>query len=395
MRSFVNRQVAALPPSGIRRFFDLIASSTDIISLGVGEPDFSTPWHIRAAAIRSLERGRTSYTSNWGLLELRQAIRDHLEAWQGLTYDPEGEILVTVGVAEAIDLALRAVVEPGDEVLIPEPCFVSYAPCAALAGGRPVAVPLRAAEGFKLTPERLLEHITSRSKVLMLAFPANPTGAVMNAAELAAVARIAVEHDLLVISDEIYGEMTYEGEHRSIAAMPGMRERTVLLNGVSKAYAMTGWRIGYACGPRDVLAAMVKIHQYTIMCPPITGQIAAIEALRHGSAERERMVAEYDRRRRLMVDGFRRIGLPCVEPKGAFYIFPSVAETGLDDTTFAVRLLEEEKVAVIPGSAFGAAGAGHVRCTYAAPTEQLAEALRRLDRFVARLHESRPRAMAR
>lgn len=395
MRSFVNRQVAALPPSGIRKFFDLVARSTGIISLGVGEPDFTTPWHIREAAIYSLERGRTSYTSNWGLLELRQAIRDHLAAWQGLDYDPEGEILITVGVAEAIDLALRAVLEPGDEVLIPEPCFVSYSPCAALAGGRPVPVPLRAEEGFRLTPERLLAHITGRSKVLMLAFPANPTGVVMTADELAAIARIAVEHDLLVISDEIYGEMTYEGEHRSIATLPGMRERTILLNGVSKAYAMTGWRIGYACGPGDVLAAMMKIHQFTIMCPPITGQIAAIEALRHGSAERDRMVASYNRRRRLMIDGFQRIGLPCVEPKGAFYIFPSVAETGLDDNTFAVRLLEEEKVAVVPGSAFGAAGAGHVRCSYAASVENLTEALRRIDRFVARLQESRPRILAR
>ncbi|MFZ5817935.1 MAG: aminotransferase class I/II-fold pyridoxal phosphate-dependent enzyme [Bacillota bacterium] len=385
MRSFVNRQVAALPPSGIRKFFDLVAQTKGIISLGVGEPDFTTPWHIREAAIYSLERGRTTYTSNWGLLELRQAIRDYLFGWQGLKYDPQSEILITVGVAEAIDLAMRAVLEPGDEVLIPEPCFVSYLPCATLAGGKPVTIPLRAEDQFKLTPERLRAHITPRSKVLLLGFPNNPTGAVMSELELQAIARVAIEHDLLVVSDEIYGEMTYQGRHRSIAALPGMRERTVLLHGFSKAYAMTGWRIGYACGPAEVLGAMMKIHQYTIMCPPITGQLAALEALRRGAAARDEMIAEYDRRRRLMVDGFRRIGLPCFEPGGAFYIFPSVAETGLDEMTFSVRLLEEEKVAVVPGSAFGPSGAGHIRCSYAASTENLTEALRRIGRFVARL----------
>lgn len=385
MRNFVSQQVAQLPPSGIRKFFDLVAQSRGIISLGVGEPDFTTPWHIREAAIYSLERGRTSYTSNWGLLELRQAVRDYMRDWQGITYDPESQILITVGVAEAIDLALRAVLEPGDEVLIPEPCFVSYAPCAKLAGGTVVPVPLRFEDEFKLTPERLQAYLTPRSKVLVLAFPANPTGAIMTETELAAIARVAIEHDLLVVSDEIYGEMTYEGQHRSIAALPGMQERTLLLNGFSKAYAMTGWRIGYACGPADILAAMMKIHQFTIMCPPVMGQWAAVEALRHGAKERDRMIAEYNRRRRLMVDGFRRMGLPCFEPKGAFYIFPSIAETGLDDNAFALRLLEEEKVAVVPGSAFGAAGAGHIRCSYAASVENLTEALRRIDRFVSRL----------
>lgn len=385
MRNFVSQQVAALPPSGIRKFFDLVAQSKGIISLGVGEPDFTTPWHIREAAIYSLERGRTSYTSNWGLLELRQAVRDYIYGWQGLTYSPESQILITVGVAEAIDLALRAVLEPGDEVLIPEPCFVSYSPCAKLAGGTVVPVPLRFEDEFKLTPELLRAQITPKSKVLMLAFPANPTGAIMTEAELAAVAEVAIEHDLLVISDEIYGEMTYAGTHRSIAALPGMQERTLLLHGFSKAYAMTGWRIGYACGPADILAAMMKIHQFTIMCPSIMGQWAAVEALRHGAAERDKMVAEYNRRRRLMVDGFQRIGLPCFEPKGAFYIFPSVAGTGLDDNEFAIRLLEEEKVAVVPGSAFGTAGVGHIRCSYASSVENLTEALRRIDRFVSRL----------
>ncbi|MFZ5823844.1 MAG: pyridoxal phosphate-dependent aminotransferase, partial [Bacillota bacterium] len=313
-----------------------------------------------------------------------QAIRDYLFGWQGLRYDPTSEILITVGVAEAIDLVMRAVLEPGDEVLIPEPCFVSYVPCATLAGGRPVTIPLRAADAFKLTPELLETYITPRSKVLLMGFPANPTGAVMTEAELQAIAELAIKHDLLVVSDEIYGEMTYEGRHRSIAALPGMRERTVLLHGFSKAYAMTGWRIGYACGPSEIIGAMMKIHQYTIMCAPITGQVAALEALRRGAAPRDAMVAEYNRRRRLMVDGLRQAGLDCFEPQGAFYIFPSIAETGMDDMTFAIRLLEEEKVAVVPGSAFGPSGAGHVRCSYASSTANLTEALRRIGRFVAR-----------
>ncbi len=388
MRSFVNARVAALPPSGIRKFFDLVAQTKGIISLGVGEPDFSTPWHVREAAIYSLERGRTTYTSNWGLLELRQAISEYLEAWQGLRYDPASQILVTVGVAEAIDLAMRTVLEPGDEVLIPEPCFVSYVPCAVMAGGKAVTIPLRAEDEFKLTPELLRSHITPKTKVLFIGFPNNPTGAVMSAEELDEIARIAVEHDLLVISDEIYGEMTYGGQHRSIAALPGMQERTLLLHGFSKAYAMTGWRIGYACGPREIVAEMMKIHQYTIMCAPIMGQLAALEALRRGAAERDRMIAEYDRRRRLMLTGFRQMGLPCFEPRGAFYIFPSVAPTGLSDEEFALRLLEEEKVAVVPGSAFGASGAGHVRCSYAASTENLTEALKRIARFVKRYSPS-------
>ncbi|HEY3368125.1 MAG TPA: aminotransferase class I/II-fold pyridoxal phosphate-dependent enzyme [Symbiobacteriaceae bacterium] len=390
MRSFVSQKVAAIPPSGIRKFFDLVAQSRGIISLGVGEPDFVTPWHIRESAIYSLERGRTTYTSNWGLLELRQAVSHHLAAWQGLSYDPEFEVLITVGVAEGIDLAMRAVLEPGDEVLVVEPCFVSYAPCAALAGGTVVPVETRLEDEFKLTPEILKRKITPRSKVLMMGFPSNPTGAVMTEQELAAIAEIAIEHDLLVVTDEIYGDLTYEGTHRSIGTLPGMRERTILLNGFSKAYAMTGWRIGYACGPADILAAMMKIHQFAIMCPPITGQYAALEALQRGATERDKMVAAYDQRRRLMVEGFRQIGLPCFEPKGAFYIFPSIAPTGMTEEEFAYGLLEEEKVAVVPGSAFGASGKGHIRCAYAASTEKLTEALRRIGAFTERHAQQTP-----
>jgi aminotransferase len=384
VRSFVNREMEALPPSGIRKFFDLVAQSRGIISLGVGEPDFTTPWHIRESAIYSLERGRTTYTSNWGMPELREAVSRHLENWQGLRYNPANEILITVGVAEAIDLVMRTVLEPGDEILIPEPCFVSYVPCAVMAGGKAVTVPLQAEDDFKLTPDLLRRYMTPKSKVLFLAYPSNPTGAVMTAEELEGVAQVAREHDLLVVSDEIYGDMTYGGSHRSIAALPGMQERTVLLNGFSKAYAMTGWRIGYACGPAEILGLMMKIHQYTIMCAPIMGQIAALEALKAGAAARDKMVAEYDRRRKLMYTGFRKMGLPVFEPRGAFYIFPSIEPTGLDDETFALRLLEEEKVAVVPGSAFGPSGKGHVRCSYASSVENLTEALTRIGRFVER-----------
>ncbi|HLN61544.1 MAG TPA: aminotransferase class I/II-fold pyridoxal phosphate-dependent enzyme [Symbiobacteriaceae bacterium] len=384
MRSFVNPAMAALPPSGIRKFFDLVAQSRGIISLGVGEPDFTTPWHIRESAIYALERGRTTYTSNWGMPELREAISRHLEAWQGLRYNPADQILVTVGVAEAIDLTMRAVLEPGDEILIPEPCFVSYVPCAVMAGGKAVTIPLRAEDDFKLTPELLRQYITPKTKVLFIGFPANPTGAVMTAAELEAVAQVVREHDLLVITDEIYGDLSYGQPHQSIAALPGMKERTVLLNGFSKAYAMTGWRIGYACGPAEILGLMMKIHQYTIMCPSIMGQIAAMEALKNGAAERDKMVAEYDRRRKLMYSGFTKMGLPCFEPKGAFYIFPSIAPTGMDDETFALKLLEEEKVAVVPGSAFGSSGKGHIRCSYATSVANLTEALKRIGSFVER-----------
>jgi len=384
VRSFVNRQVAALPPSGIRKFFDLVQQSKGIISLGVGEPDFTTPWHVREAAIYSLEKGKTSYTSNWGMPELREAVATHLENWQGLKYDPTNQILITVGAAEGVDLAMRAVLEPGDEILIPEPSFVSYVPCAKMAGGHVVTIPLRAEDDFKLTPELLRQYITPRTKVLFISFPSNPTGAVMTKDELEEIAKIAIEHDLMVFSDEIYGEMTYGGEHYSICRFPGMQERTILLNGMSKAYAMTGWRIGYACGPEDVIAQMMKIHQFAIMCAPTAGQIAAIEALKNGYPERDKMIQEYDRRRKVMYKGFTEMGLPCFEPRGAFYIFPSIAPTGMNEEEFALKLLEEEKVAVVPGSAFGEAGKNHIRCSYASSMENLQESLRRIGKFVER-----------
>lgn len=382
---FLAPTVRDLPPSGIRRFFDLVAQTRGIISLGVGEPDFVTPWHVREAAIFAIERGYTTYTSNWGLADLREAIAGYWEEWQGIRYDPNREVLVTVGVAEAIDLAMRAVLAPGDEVLIPEPCFVSYTACARLAGGVPVPVPTRPEEGFRLDPRELRKRITPRTKAMLIGFPSNPTGAVLSREELLAVAQVAEDHDLLVMSDEIYGELTYEGEHVSFAALPGMQQRTILLGGFSKANAMTGWRLGYACGPAPILEAMFKIHQYTIMCAPILSQLAALEALKRGRSEVERMKAEYNRRRQLMVQGFRDMGLPVVEPKGAFYIFPSVAGTGLTDEEFALRLLEEEKVAVVPGRAFGAAGEGCIRCSYAASVEKLTTALERIGRFVERL----------
>lgn len=384
-QDFIAETVSNLPPSGIRRFFDLVAGSKGIISLGVGEPDFATPWRIREAGIYSLERGYTTYTSNMGMPELRQAIADYLSDWLGISYDPVSEVLVTVGASEGIDIALRALLDPGDEVLIPEPCFVSYGPCTTLAGGRPVYIPLSADDDFRLGAAALRRHITPRSKVLLLGFPNNPTGAVMTRADLEAVAEVVVEHDLFVVSDEIYGELSYGEPHASFAALPGMRERTVFLSGFSKAYAMTGWRLGYACGPEPVIAAMNKIHQYAIMCAPVMAQMAAIEALQNGAADRERMWTEYDRRRRLMLKGFHDMGLPCFEPRGAFYIFPSIAPTGLDSETFAMRLLEEEKVAVVPGGAFGPSGEGFVRCSYAASVENLTEALARIGRLVRRL----------
>jgi len=384
VRSFVNRHVAALPPSGIRKFFDLVSQSKGIISLGVGEPDFTTPWHIREAAIYSLEKGKTAYTSNWGMPDLREAVSRHLEDWQGLKYDPAKEILITVGAAEGVDLAMRAVLEPGDEILICEPCFVSYVPCAKMAGAHVVTVPLRAEDDFKLTPALLRQYLTPKTKALFISYPSNPTGAVMTKAELEEIAKIAIEADILVITDEIYGEMTYGGEHYSIARFPGMQERTILLNGMSKAYAMTGWRIGYACGPDEIIGQMMKIHQFAIMCAPTVGQIAALEALKNGKPERDKMIQEYDRRRKVMYKGFTEMGLPCFEPRGAFYIFPSIEPTGMNEEEFAMKLLEEEKVAVVPGSAFGESGKGHVRCSYASSMENLQESLRRIGKFVER-----------
>ena len=378
----VSPLVRSIPPSGIRRFFDIVAEMKGVISLGVGEPDFVTPWHIRESCVHGLQRGYTSYTSNYGLLELRQEITQMIETDYGVSYNPKCEALVTVGVSEALDLAMRAILSPGDEVLVPEPCYVSYKACVTLAGGVPVSVCCTREHEFRVTVDQLAASLTPRTKALLIGYPNNPTGAVMPREQLADIARFAEEHDLIVISDEIYANLTYDGEHTCFSSLPGMRDRTILLNGFSKAYAMTGWRIGYALGNEDFIAAMTKIHQFTMLCAPITAQIAAIEALKQGRPSRERMVAEYDKRRRLMVEGFRNMGLDCFEPKGAFYVFPSIQNTGLTSLEFAEKLLQAEKVALVPGDAFGACGEGYVRCSYAASSKNLAEALDRIARFV-------------
>jgi len=391
---FLTPTIKDLPPSGIRRFFDLVAETKGVISLGVGEPDFVTPWHIREASIHSLGLGYTSYTSNQGMPELRREIAGYLTRYQ-LEYDWSREIMVTVGASEGIDLALRAVLEPGDEVLIPDPTYVSYSPCTILAGGKPVMVPTTARENFKLKPEALKKQLTERSKVLLMCYPNNPTGAVMSKEDLLLIAKIAEEHDLLVIADEIYAELNYNGGHTSFASLPGMKERTILVSGFSKAFAMTGWRVGYACAPQELIEAMVKIHQYTILCAPIMSQTAALEALKNGREETEEMSRQYNQRRRLVYSRLLEMGLECFEPKGAFYIFPSVAVTGMDGEQFAQRLLEEEKVAVVPGSAFGSQGESHVRISYAASLEQLNQALDRIERFVARYFPSTAQAAAR
>lgn len=378
------QRVAAMPPSGIRRFFDIAATMPQVISLGIGEPDFDTPAPIMAAARRALDAGATHYTPNAGLLPLRRALSEHLARLYGVTYDPESEILVTVGVSEALYLAVTAVLDPGDEVIVPTPCFVSYQPEVILAGGRPVPLPLRAEDDFAPHPAALEAAITPRTRALLLNYPHNPTGALPTRAALAAVAEVAARHDLIVISDEIYDRLTYGRPHVCLAALPGMRERTLLLGGFSKAYAMTGWRIGYVAGPRDLMTGLAKIHQYTIMCAPTLAQHAALAALQEGDEAVEAMRAEYDRRRRLMLEGLRSIGLPTVEPHGAFYLFPEVRGLGLDDETFAWQLLEEEQVAVVPGSAFGPGGEGFVRCSYATAYERLEQALERIARFVQR-----------
>ena len=374
--------VRSIPPSGIRRFFDIVAEMSGVISLGVGEPDFVTPWHIRESCVHGLQRGYTSYTSNYGLLELRQEITRMIETDYGVTYNPKCEALVTVGVSEALDLAMRAILSPGDEVLVPEPCYVSYQACVTLAGGTPVSVSCTRENEFRVTVDQLAAAVTPRTKALLIGYPNNPTGAVMPREALAAIAQFAEQHDLIVISDEIYANLTYDGEHTCFASLPGMRDRTILLNGFSKAYAMTGWRIGYALGNEDFIAAMTKIHQFTMLCAPITAQIAAVEALQQGRPSRERMVAEYDKRRRLMVEGFRNMGLDCFEPKGAFYVFPSIQNTGLTSLEFAEKLLHAEKIALVPGNAFGACGEGYIRCSYAASSKNLSEALDRIARFV-------------
>ncbi len=381
----LSQKVAQIPPSGIRKFFDLLASIEDVISLGVGEPDFVTPWHIREAGIYSLEKGRTSYTSNYGLLDLRFELARHLERRYGVDYDPKDELLITVGVSEAMDLAMRAILDPGDEVIVPDPTYVSYVPCTVLAGGVPVPVPTRQEEDFQLSPAEVAARITPRTKAIILAYPNNPTGAVMDRPGLEEIAHLAEAHDLLVISDEIYDRLVYGVEHVCFAALPGMRERTILLGGLSKAYAMTGWRIGFAAAPQDIMEAMVKVHQYTIMCAPTVSQYAALEALKNGEAAVLEMLEEYDRRRRVIVRGLNEIGLSCFEPRGAFYAFPSIRATGLSGEEFAQRLLVEEKVAVVPGNAFGQCGEGHVRCCYATSMDNIERALERIGRFVGRV----------
>ena len=377
-------QVEAVPPSGIRKFFDIAAEMEDVISLGVGEPDFVTPWTIRESCIYGLEQGRTSYTGNRGLPELLEEIARHKKEQHGLDYDPKTDVLVTVGVSEALDLALRALLSPGDEVLIPEPCYVSYKACTTLAGGVAVPVPARIENEFRITAEDLEAHVTPRTRVLLIGYPNNPTGAVMRREHLAELADFAEAHDLLVISDEIYGDLTYGGEpHVSFASLPGMQERTLLLDGFSKAYAMTGWRIGYALGAPEIIAAMTKIHQYTMLCAPITAQLAAVEALRRGAKYRDKMVAEYDMRRGFIYQGLTKLGLSCFEPKGAFYIFPDVSSTGLSSEDFAEKLLMSEHVALVPGTAFGDCGKGYVRCSYATSLDKIDEALARIGNFLA------------
>lgn len=375
--------VQSIKPSGIRKFFDIAAKMEDVISLGVGEPDFVTPWPIRESCVYGLEQGYTSYTANRGLPELREEIARRYADVYETHYDAATDILVTVGVSEALDLAMRALLAPGDEVLIPEPCYVSYQACTILAGGVPVAVPAKQENEFRITPAELEEHVTPRTKVLLIGYPNNPTGAIMTREDLLAIADFAQKHDLIVISDEIYGDLTYGGEaHICFSSLPHMQERTLLLNGFSKAYAMTGWRIGYALGAPEIIAAMTKIHQYTMLCAPITAQLAAIEALRHGEKYMKKMVAEYDRRRRLIYEGFMKMGLNCFEPKGAFYIFPDITSTGYTSEEFAEKLLEAEHVALVPGSAFGDCGEGHVRCSYATSVDKISEALARIENFV-------------
>lgn len=381
----LSEAVLSVPASGIRRFFDLVSEMEDVISLGVGEPDYVTPWRVREAAIWALERGYTNYTSNYGLIELRRAISRTLHQRYGVRYDPACEVLVTVGVSEALDTAFRALLNPGDEVLIPEPCYVSYGPCVRFAGGCPVPVPTRAESGFRVAADEIARRITPRTKAVLLSYPSNPTGATMTREGLQAVVDLAAAHDLYLVSDEIYDRLSYDAPHTSVAALPGAAERTILLNGFSKSYAMTGWRIGYACAPAPVIEMMMKIHQYTMLCAPITAQMAAVEALRSAERDTEEMARDYDRRRRLFVTGLNELGLDCPLPGGAFYAFPSIARTGLSSEAFAERLLHEQRVLVVPGDVFGPGGVGHVRCCYATATDKLSEALVRIGRFLESL----------
>lgn len=389
MRNPLSETIVGIKPSGIRKFFDIVSEMKDAISLGVGEPDFETPWHIRDEGIKSLEKGKTFYTSNSGLLELRQEMCNYLKRRYDITYRAREEVLVTVGGSEAIDIALRAMVDPGDEVLIPQPSYVSYEPCAVLAGAKPIIIELKHENQFRLTAEELEAAITDKTKILILPFPNNPTGAIMERADLEAIAKVIEKHDLFVVSDEIYSELCYTEKHVSIVNIPGMRERTILINGFSKSYAMTGWRLGYACGPEEIIAQMTKIHQFCIMCAPTTAQYAAIEALKNGDDDVAMMRESYDQRRRFLVHAFKQMGLECFEPFGAFYIFPCIKEFGMTSDEFANRFLQEEKVAVVPGTAFGECGEGFIRISYAYSMERLKEAIGRLERFVARLREEK------
>ena len=384
----LNETVTSLKPSGIRKFFDLVAEMDDVISLGVGEPDFDTPWHIRDEGIYSLEQGKTFYTSSSGLKELSTEICNYHKRTQGITYNPLNEVLVTVGGSEAIDIGLRAMINSGDEVIIPQPAYVSYYPCTLLAGAKPVTISLKAENDFRLTSEELINAITPKTKILILPFPNNPTGAIMEKEDLEKIAKICIEKDIYVMSDEIYGALTYRGKHVSIASIDGMKERTILIDGFSKAYAMTGWRLGYACGPAEIIKQMTKIHQFAIMCAPTTSQYAAIEAIKNGDDDVRLMRGAYNQRRRFLMNAFKEMKLECFEPFGAFYVFPSIKEFGMTSEEFATKFLNDEKVAVVPGSAFGESGEGFLRISYAYSIENLKEAMTRLARFIEKLRNS-------
>ncbi|MCR5002578.1 MAG: aminotransferase class I/II-fold pyridoxal phosphate-dependent enzyme [Lachnospiraceae bacterium] len=387
MRNPLSETITGIKPSGIRKFFDIASEMKDVISLGVGEPDFDTPWHIRDEGIYSLEKGRTFYTSNSGLLELRQEICRYIERRCGITYDPKTQVIITVGGSEAIDIAMRAMIDPGDEVLIPQPSYVSYEPCAILAGAKPVIIELKNENEFKLTKQELLDAITDKTKILVMPFPNNPTGAMMARDELEDIAKVCVDKDIFVLSDEIYSELTYSGDHCSIASLPGMQERTILINGFSKGYAMTGWRLGYACGPKEIIQQMTKIHQFCIMCAPTTSQYAAIEALRNGDKDVAMMRESYDQRRRFLMNAFKEMGLPCFEPYGAFYVFPCIREFGMTSEEFAFALLDAKKLAVVPGSAFGDSGEGFIRISYAYSIDKLKVAMGKLAEYVEELRK--------
>ncbi|HAV00014.1 MAG TPA: pyridoxal phosphate-dependent aminotransferase [Lachnospiraceae bacterium] len=389
MRNPLSEKITGIKPSGIRKFFDIASERKDVISLGVGEPDFDTPWHIREEGIWSLEQGRTFYTSNSGLMELRQEISNYIGRKIGVNYDPKKEIIITVGGSEAIDIGFRAMIDPGDEVLVPQPSYVSYEPCAFLADAKPVIIELKNENEFRLTPEELEEAITDRTKILVLPYPNNPTGAIMERGDLEKIVDICIKNDIFVMSDEIYSELTYGTEHVSIASFPGMKERTILINGFSKAFAMTGWRLGYACGPEEIIAQMTKIHQFAIMCAPTTSQYAAVEALKNGDADVDMMRESYNQRRNFLMHSFREMGLPCFEPYGAFYVFPCIKEFGMTSEEFAFALLDAENLAVVPGSAFGDSGEGFIRISYAYSLEKLKIAMERLSSYISKLRRNR------